>query len=139
MGFIDRKALLAPEVLKKDKVSLGLDDFVFVRQMTAHEHSRYEQTITREVVDEKTGEISYTRSLDDLRAKLAVHTLCDEKGVLLLKPEDYPALSKSMSATTLDKIATAAQKLNKIGGAEKEELVKNSGAGTAGDSSSVSA
>ena len=139
MGALDRKALLAPETLKTEKVTLGKGDFVFVRQMTAHEHSGYEQTITKEVVDEKTGALSYTRNMDDFRAKLAVHTLCDEKGALLLKPEDYLALSQSMSATTLDKIATAALKLNKIGDAEKEELVKNSGGGKAADSSSVSA
>ena len=137
MGALDRKALLAKEALQTEKVDLGRGDFVFVRQMTAHEHSNYEQAITREVVDEKTGAISYTRSMDDFRAKLAVHALCDEKGSLLLKPEDYLALSQSMSATKLDKIATAALKLNRIGDAETEALVKNSGAGTAGDSSSV--
>ncbi|TSA10045.1 MAG: hypothetical protein D4R73_05930 [Deltaproteobacteria bacterium] len=125
MGALDRKALLAPEALKTEKVALGKDDFVFVRQMTAHEHSGYEQTIAKEVVDEKTGAINFVRDMKDFRAKLAVHTLCDEKGVLLLKSEDYLALSQSMLATKLDKISSVALKLNKIGEAEKEALVKN--------------
>lgn len=137
MGALDRKALLAKEDLKIEKVDLGKGDFVFVRQMTAHEHSGYEQAIMKEVVDEKTGVIDFVRDMKDFRAKLAVHTLCDEKGVLLLKPEDYLALSQSISATKITKIVAIAQKLNNIGEAEKEALVKNSVGGKAAASSSV--
>jgi hypothetical protein len=139
MGFMDKAALLAKEALKTEKVDLGKGDFVFVRQMTAHEHSVYEQTITKEVTDEKTGAVSYLRDMVDFRAKLAVSTICDEKGGLVFLPDDFGALAAAMSAAKLDKIASAALKLNKIGEEDQKALIKNSGGakGAASNSASV--
>ena len=65
------------------------------------------------------------RKMDDFRAKLAVNTLCDEKGKLMMKQADVTVLSRAMSAARLEKIMTVAQDLNKITEEDKEELVKN--------------
>lgn len=124
MAFMDKKALLTKEELKIEKVPLNKGNFVFVRQMTAHEHSLYEQSITKEVTDEK-GAITFVRSMEDFRAKLAVCTLCDEKGDLMFEPTEYLVLAKSLGATTIDKIATAALKLNRMGEEEIKNLEKN--------------
>jgi hypothetical protein len=137
MGKLDRNALLKKEELVIEKVPLGKGDYVYVREMFAWEAGLYEAAITQEVVDEKTGEVSYKRDPANFRAKLAVFTVCDEKGALLLQPEDAEALSRSIGARKLNKIADVALKLNNMAENAPEALVKNSEGGTAADSSSA--
>jgi len=124
MGLLNREQLLTKEELKIEKVDLGKDEFVFVRQMTGRERDRFEQSL---VVSEERldGTVTYTRALDDFRAKLAVQTICDEKGKLLLQPKDVSQLSMSMSAAKLELIVNKAQALNRITSEDKEALVKN--------------
>lgn len=136
--LLDRKQLLKKEDLKKEKVDLGNDEFVYVRQMTGHERDNFEQSLIKEKTDFK-GNVTYQRSLSDFRAKLAVCTLCKENGDALLSSDDYVILSKNMSAARLEKIITIAQKLNKITEEDKEALVKNSKGGQAANSNSDSA
>lgn len=136
--LLDRKHLLSKEKLEIVKVDLGKDEFVYVRQMTGRERDRFEQSLIKETKDSKGATISYDRSLEDFRAKLAVVTLCDEAGKSLLDPEDYPVLSQNMSAARLEKIVNEAQRLNKITEEDKEALVKNLGAVPDGNSSSDS-
>ncbi|MHA1289621.1 MAG: hypothetical protein ACTSPB_19720, partial [Candidatus Thorarchaeota archaeon] len=68
----------------------------------------------------------FKRSLDDFRAKLAVHTVCDEEGSNLLRPEDVSILSQNMSAARLELIVNKAQELNRISEEDKKNLTKNS-------------
>lgn len=130
--LVDRKNLLKRDDLKIRKVELGNGDFVYVRQMTGRERDRFEQSLVKEV--KVKGNIEYQRSLSDFRAKLAVVTICDEKGDLLLHPQDVTALSTSMSAAKLEKIVNVAQELNSITETDKEGLVKNSEAAPSGNS-----
>jgi hypothetical protein len=125
MGILSREQLLTKEELKKEQVDLGNDEFVFVRQMTGRERDQFEQSlvITEERMD---GSVTYTRALDDFRAKLAVCTICDEEGKLLLRQKDVSQLSMSMSAAKLELIVNKAQALNRITPEDKEALVKNS-------------
>lgn len=134
--LLNRKALLAKEELKIEKVDLGKDEYAFVRQMTGRERDRFEQSLIREVKTAKGSE--YKRSLEDFRAKLVVNTICDEKGDLLLHPEDVELLSTHMSAYRLEKLVNAAQGLNNITEEDKEALVKNSEAAPSGNSTSDS-
>ncbi len=60
----------------------------------------------------------------NIRAKLAASTLQDEEGNLLFTEKDITALGKK-SAAALDRIFEAAQKLNRIGDEDVEELAKN--------------
>jgi len=70
--------------------------------------------------------MTYETILEDFRAKLAVVTVCDEKGDLVFEPGDVKNLSKMMSASNLEKIVETAQRLNAITTADKEEILKNS-------------
>jgi len=137
--LLDRSKLLAKEELQVVKVDLGKDEYVFVRQMTGRERGKYEQSLMIEKKDNKGVVTGFDQSLEDFRAKVAVYTLCDEKGKLLLKPEDVSVLSENMSAARLEKIAEEAQKINAITEQQKEVLLKNSEAVQDGNSSSVSA
>lgn len=138
MGLLNRKDLLKKEVLQVEKVDLGNDEFVCVKQMTGRERDQFERSLTREKRG-KDGKIKdYEQNLEDFRAKLAVRTVCDEEGNLILHPEDYPVLSMSMSAAKLEKIINKAQELNKISEEDKEALTKNSNADPDGDFNSGS-
>jgi hypothetical protein len=137
MALLNREELLKKAVLRIKKVELGNDEFVFVRQMTGRERDHFERMIIRPVYDKKGKLDHMEQALEDFRAKLAVNSLCDEEGNLLLKPEDMDLLSQNMSAEHLDKICSVAQELSGISEKDKEELVKNSEVGQAGDSTSV--
>lgn len=137
--LLDRNSLLKKEEVEIVKVELGNGEFVFVRQMSGRERDTFEQSILKEIKNDKGDVTGYDRSLIDFRAKLAVVTLCDEQGTSLLKPNDFEILSQSMSARRLEKIVNAAQKLNAITEEDKENLVKNSEGGQAANSTSDSA
>jgi len=118
---LNREKLLEKEELEVIRVDLGKDEFVYVKQMNGREREAFEKTIVSVSDDGKKVD----QTLDDFRAKLAVRTVCDENGVLLLKPDDYETLSCNMSAARLTAIADAAGELNKISEQDKEDLVKN--------------
>ena len=138
MNLLDRNQLLKKEELEIVEVVLGNDEKVFVRQMTGRERDRFEQTLVREVKDKK-GNVTYEKTTEDFRAKLAVCTVCDGAGKLIFEVSDYSLLSQNMSAARLEKIVNAAQKLNKITEDSKEDALKNSDAGETGNSTSDSA
>ena len=135
---LSRSSLLAKEELEKVKVDLGERGFVYVRQMTGRERDNFEQSLIKETKDNKGQVTGYDRALGDFRAKLAVVTLSNEKGELLLDAKDYSRLSQNMSARRLELIVNAAQKLNAISEEDKEELVKNLEVGLADTSPSDS-
>lgn len=126
-NLLSREGLLAKEKLKVERVNLNETDYVFVRQMTGRERDIFERSLYTMDRENKV-----TTRLEDFRAKLAVCTLCDDQGKLLLQPNDYTILSQNMSASRLEKIVNAAQKLNAITEEDKEALVKNSDAGQPG-------
>lgn len=138
MGMLNRDALLKKQKLEIEKVEFENGDFVFVRQMTGRERDRYEQTLLKKVRGPKK-EIIYENTLDDFRAKLAVSTLCDQEGNLLLTMKDMETLSENMSAYNLEKIVDVAQRLNAITQEDQEDAVKNLEVGQADNSTSDSA
>ena len=123
--LLDRKSLLTKAEFKVEKVELNDGNFVYVMEMSGQGRDRFEQSLIKEVKGKK-GEVTYERALTDFRAKLAVNTLCDETGTLLLQANDYGTLSRSMTAANLENIVNASQKLNAITEEDKESLVKNS-------------
>jgi len=139
MEILDRSKLLAKEELERVEVQLSETEIVFVRQMTGRERDTWEQSLRKETRDKKGTVTGYDIALNDFRAKLAVCTLCDGEGKLLLSMSDYPLLSQNMSAFKLEKIINAAQKLNAISEEDKEALVKNLEADQDDNSSSGSA
>ena len=138
MAFLTREQLLVKQELKTEKVKLSTGE-VFIRQMNGREKNRFELTLGHWEDDGADAtKQRYIRTLEDFRAKLAVHTLCDKAGVLLLKADDVDILSENMSAADLERIAEAAQKLNAITDLDREKMVKNSGGAPAAASSSTS-
>lgn len=129
MKILNRDDLLKQPDLKIEKIHLGDDEHVFVREMTGHERDCFELSTTRERLDEKGQFIDYTKDLHDIRSKLAVCTLCNEKGELFFKFEEYKLLSKKLPAKKLIIIADVAAKLNGLDERNMEKLVKNSESG----------
>jgi len=138
MVLLTREALLQKDDLKVEKVELS-KGYVFVREMTGHEKDVWEQSMLKQKPSgNKNKGVEYETTLEDFRAKLAVVTVCDADGNLLFKPEDAKVLNKMMSATNMERIVTAAQKLNAISEQEKEEILKNSEADQTDSSNSNS-
>ena len=139
MKSLNRDSVLQKEKLQIVQVDLGNEECVYVRQMTGRDRDTFEQSVIKAKRNAK-GEIeTYETVMDNFRSKLIVMTLCDESGELILQPGDVGTLNQNMSALRIDKIVAASQKLNAISEKDKEDLVKNSGAGLAGSSSSDSA
>jgi hypothetical protein len=139
MILLTREALLQKDDLKIEKVELS-KGYVFVREMTGHEKDIWESSMLKQKPSgNKNKPIEYETTLDDFRAKLAVVTVCDEEGNLIFKPEDVKMLNKMMSATNIEKIVTAAQRLNAISQQDRDEILKNSEADQTDNSNSDSA
>ncbi len=134
--LLSRDKLLQNANLKQEKVEIGNGDVVYVREMTAKEREDWERSwMEQSIVD---GAVKIDYNWDHYRAKLAVNTICDEKGKLILKSDDYKALSESISYKILDKIVSVARNLNALE-KEKDNIVKNLEADMVGDSNSGSA
>lgn len=137
--LLSRESLLKRQQFEIVKVELDDEDFVFVRQMSGRERDIFEQSIIRSIKDGDGKVIGYENVPEDFRAKLAVCTLCDEQGNLLLQPTDAALLSQNMTAKSLEKIVNVAQPLNKISEKDKKELEKNLEPGQVESSTSASA
>ena len=123
--------------MKIEKVDLEGGEYVFIKQMNGTARDRFEQSLS-EAVKKKDGTTEYERRIDNFRAKLAVCTLCDEGGNLLLTNDDVGILSDAMSSAILEVIVNKAQEMNKITDTDKENMVKNSVAAPSGSSISGS-
>ncbi len=133
MALLKRDELLKKEELEIVKVDLGNDEFVYARQMNGRQRDRFEQSLSREVRDPR-GRVDYVRAMGDFRAKLAVNTMCDEEGNLILQPDDVGTLSENISAARLELFINVSMKLNAISEEDREGLVKNSEGGPSEDS-----
>jgi len=137
---MENKVLTRDDLLTKDKlevveVDLGDETIVYVRQMTGHERDAFEQSLLTKKKDSKGNVVAIEQATEDFRAKLAVQTVCDADGNLILKRDDYLRLSMNISAAKLEKIINVAQSINGIGEKDREELIKNSEAVQDGNSS----
>lgn len=138
MAQLNREALLKKQELKMRKVEFENGDYVFVREMTGYDRDAFENSIRKEKYNEKNEFIGYDQVSENFRSKLAVMTICDEVGELLLRPDDYVLFSKSIRIVELEKIIEAALDLNKISKKDKEELTKNLNAAPVDNSNSGS-
>ncbi len=85
---------------------------VFIRTMTGGERDQFEASWKR-------------NPTDDIRARLAVATVCDEGGQLLFTSADVPALS-AKSSKALDRIFAASTAHSGLTDKDVEELRNNS-------------
>src|SRR3954468_15256349 len=107
--MLTREQILQTNDLPSETVAVpewGDGAEVHVRTMSGTERDGFEQEI---IEARKTG-----AELVNIRARLAVKTVCDSNGTRLFTDEDVEALGKK-SGRVLDRIFDAAQRLNGIG------------------------
>jgi hypothetical protein len=106
---LTKDQILAASDLKRELVEVPeLNGSCYVRTMTAGERDRWEA----EHAKNPTGNI---------RARLAVATVCDEEGHLLFTPADVEALG-GKSALALDRIFDVAARLCGLTSRDVKEL-----------------
>lgn len=137
MAILTREQLLTKQPVKVEKVKLSSGD-AFVRQMNGKQKGDFDLTLGYWESYQENGEDKerYVRTMEDFRGKLVVHTACDKDGNLLLTPSDLSTLLENMPGPDLVRLADAAQRLNKITEAERQEILKNLGGGQ--DAASIS-
>ena len=77
------------------------------------------------------------KAADNTRARLVMRCIVDETGALLFTSEAEVLALGSKSATALDRVFSASQKLNGLTGESVEEAVGNSNGDQPADSTSV--
>lgn len=104
---------------------------VYVREMTAKEKDTWEGSLRKEVpaIGGARGQnqTELKMNLSDYRVKLAICTICDKDGkrTFDMLPATIKALGSQISASNMEAIADAANKLNKITEEDQKALVKN--------------
>jgi len=137
--LLTKEALLSKDDLKIEKVELS-KGHVYVREMTGREKDIWEQSLLKQKPSgNKNVPFEYETSLEDYRAKLAVVTVCDAEGNLLFKPEEAKKLNSCISASNMERIIDAANKLNAITAKDREDILKNFAADQEDSSNSDSA
>ena len=114
--MLSREAILNSDDLPRELVHVpewGGD--VYVSTLNGTQRDAFEQSITGK---------KNKMNLDNVRARFAVLTICDESGMRLFNSSDAEQLGKK-SAAALDRVFAVAQRLNGFSDADSEELAKN--------------
>ena len=121
--FLDKNAILGQsDIATEDLYIPEWGAWVRIKTMTAAERDYFEaSTVTR---DGKKMQIN----MQGIRARLCALCLVDEAGNRIFSNEDEYALGMKSSAA-LDRIFTAAQRLNGLREEDVEALAKNSAGG----------
>ena len=96
----------------------GADCVLHVRTLTGEERDAFEESCLQK--QGKKRELT----MRNIRAKLLCKAVCDESGKPVFRPGDEAALGKK-SAKVLDRLFTAAQKMNGLTDEDVEDLAKN--------------
>lgn len=117
MAVLTKEQILKADDMKMETVQIPeWGGPVNVKMMTAQERDAFDLNVAY-IEDEK-------ERAQNFRSRLAVATVCDEKGKLLFKAEEAEQLGKK-SAKAVARIFEVSKKLNAIGDAEIEEIEKN--------------
>lgn len=124
--FISREKFLKKQEFKIEQVVIdeATGDFVFIKQMSGFDRDRLEQSMTTHTKGEK-GEDVTKITTENFKAKMICATVCDENGVLLLKPDDYKIINTNFTADAIETLSSKASQLNKIRQQDQEEAAKN--------------
>lgn len=130
MSLLSRDAILQLVDVKTEDVHVPeWDATVRVKGMTAAERDAFEAgSLVGKGKNRETN-------LQNLRARLLVRTIVDEKGQRIFADGDAMALGEK-SAAALDRLFAVATRLSGIGESDLEELAGNSEAGPSAGSSS---
>lgn len=116
MGFLSKTDIFAAQDIKKELCHVepwGGD--VFLKGMSGAERDAFESSIMG-----RDGKMS----TENIRAKLLVKTIVDEKGERIFTDGDIQELGKK-SAKALDLLFERAQKLNRLSDKDIEDMSKN--------------
>lgn len=120
MALLNHSDILAADDLKTEDVAVPeWGGTVRIKALTGTERDEFEQSLM-EV--KKDGSVKSQRA--NVRARLVAKVIVNEAGELIFNNADIPALGRK-SAAALDRVATAAQRLNAFSDADIEELAEN--------------
>lgn len=119
-SVLSREQLLAAVTLPVERLHIPeLGGHVFVRGMTGHERDSWEASLIRG--RGKKREVN----TQNVRAKLAVRCLCDERGERLFKDHEADLLG-GIRVDVLQRIYEAAQRLSGVSDQDADELEQSS-------------
>ena len=125
--MLTKEQILGADDLRREQVNVPeWGGSVFVRTLTGTDRDAFEQSIIQN---------SERMDLANVRARMAVLCVVDEKSERLFADSDAQALG-AKSSLALGRIFTVAQKLNGMTDADVEDLAKNSGSGPSAASTS---
>ncbi len=125
---LNRDDILAVKDIEVELVEVPeWDGVVYVKGMTGTERDRFETSIV-----EQRGKNTKV-SMENIRAKLAAESICDEDGKRLFSVKDINALGEK-SASALQRVFDVAQRLSGITGEDVEELTEEMDANPSGGS-----
>lgn len=133
MSMSNQKPLSRDDILSVEDIEVELVEVpewggsVFVKGMTGTERDRFETSIVQQ--RGKDAKIN----MENIRAKLAAETICDEDGVRLFSQKDIGELGKK-SASALQRVFDVAQRLSGITESDVEELSEEMDENPSGDS-----
>lgn len=110
---------------------------VRVRGLTGKERDDYETGIIASRIDQRTGKLTQSMDLANVRARLIVRTVVDENGQRIFTDDDAEALG-GKSASALAKVYEVAQKLSGMRAEDLDELAGKSARDPAAVSPSAS-
>ena len=114
--MLNRDTILKADDLPKELVEVPeWGGSVYVRTLRGNDRDSFEQSLVGK---------KQKMSLDNVRARFAVLTICDESGTRLFTDADAKALGDK-SAAALDRVFAVAQRLNGFSQEDVEDLAKN--------------
>jgi hypothetical protein len=117
--MLDRQSILASDDLPRIRLAIPQwGGEVFIRTMSGCERDEFEASCAQGNGKNKQA------NLANIRARLAVLTVCDESGARLFSAKDVEAVGRK-SAAALDLIFDAARKANGLGAEDVDELAGN--------------
>lgn len=121
--LLTRDAILTAVDLQQEEVQVPeWGGAVMVRGLSGTDRDAFEQDIVRM---KRSGKSTTTEmDLHNVRAKLCVRCIVDENGERLFDDADMEALGRK-SATALQRVFDAAQRLSGLSDQDVEELAKN--------------
>ncbi len=125
---LTKQQILSADDCKKERIDVPeWGGEVYIRVMTGAERDMFEAGLYGSDNYNGSGKMNFK----NVRAKLATLTLCDESGNRLFTDADMVTLG-TKSAAALDRVFSAAQKLNGFTDQDVEDLAKNSVSGQRG-------
>ena len=119
-----REQILEANDLPTEKVSIPewTDQPLYIRTMNGSERDDFERSLFEENEDG-----SFTKNLQNMRARLLARTLCsDKEGKIRIFTDADIELLGQKSAAALDKCVEASKRLSGISEKDEAKLLKNS-------------